>query len=193
MCGVALILGSIMIGYHILPSARTASIGHPAADVTFRYEGPETIVDIHHVYNGGGPGSTAVHGDIIELEIDGEITLIKYCELNCGDPSNTTCYATEYLTYPIVSYNLGEITGTPPKVRARTRSYRCDPPLGQLNVEYGLWSSLKDATVSQPLPLHQIAIMIGAAGIVVVVLLFIRMKRKTAEQRTRIESNISTM
>jgi hypothetical protein len=169
MFGVALILVSMIIGYVTLPSARTAKFGYAPEQISFRYEGADTIVDISHLYQHiiSPMGHHIVYGDVIELEVDGEITFIKYCHWDCGDMNSSDCPFTGHPGgYVDVSYNLGEITGTPPKVRARTRYVSC----GGEGTDYGPWSPLVDAVPSQPLPLVEIATVIGVGGIAVAVL-----------------------
>jgi hypothetical protein len=147
--------------------------GLPPEQLSFRMEGSDTIIDIRHAYTFEGvrpTQGTDVTGDIIELEIDGEITIITLCNFQCdGAGAITNCTETgEGLTYFTVSYNLGEITGTPPKVRARTRRIQCGEM--QIHDDYGPWSPIKDAIVAGPLPLVEIATVIGIGGIGVAVL-----------------------
>ena len=118
--------------------------------ISFRYEGDETIVVIRHVYLNRaedlGDPNTSITGTTIELEVDGEIRYIEYCQFDPGDPANTTCQETEYLTYPRVEYNLGTITGTPPKVRSRARGVYY-PMAGGNEFQYTAWTPLLDAVV----------------------------------------------
>jgi hypothetical protein len=135
-------------------STASAADVYPIPELSFRYEGTEVIMDIRFYYSfsfesGATDRGPTARGDIVEIEIDGIPQMLRICHFECDEltASSNCTVANPYMR--TTSINLGEITGTPPKIRARSRRVQCMP--NEMSVSWGYWSGLKEAVVPEPL------------------------------------------
>ncbi len=140
--------------------------------------GSHTVVNVtfqhgkYQAYNGWW-----LIGDKVEVDVDGVSHVITICVGECATnrslitdcPHDAGGWESPHKYYHTLSYDLGVVTGDPPKVRVRVRTMDCASNMiqaGDALIKWSDWTPLQEAVVWQP-PILEAAVVIGVVSIAI--------------------------